>query len=354
MKTSIDLGHELPLKKAVERTKYQEQALENGRKIIKPKEDLIKGEIEIFTDHDLEVGYEKASVLYKIAFPFMCFMMILGVLQTLFYLALGKKKAVKERRLPKNPGLFWSGLSSSCKRIREHVATHRALDVVYFFEKIIPTLKGLDKWVSVFWLKRVMINTKAVRNRLKLVHKALLQQVIDYSQETGKKEINLLSVACGSAPAVFEVAKKFQQNGIRLSVTLLDLDEEALEYCANMADEIGIQVTLVNASTRSLSDYFRREQFDIVEMVGFLDYRNHDQSMVLLTNIRNLLKKCGRLLTANIVWNSEVPFMNFVVSWPMNYKKPVTLAAIGKAAGFRETKVIVEPIGIHAVAICKK
>jgi len=121
-----------------------------------------------------------------------------------------------------------------------------------------------------------------------------------------------------------------------------------------MADEIGIQVTLVNASTRSLSDYFRREQFDIVEMVGFLDYRNHDQSMVLLTNIRNLLKKCGRLLTANIVWNSEVPFMNFVVSWPMNYKKPVTLAAIGKAAGFRETKVIVEPIGIHAVAICKK
>lgn len=337
----------LLLEKAVER-------IEIERKIIRPKEDFAKGKIEVITDNDLEVGYEHRNLVYILTFPLMCFMTLAGIFQTLFYLALGKKKAIGERKLPKNPGLLWSGLSEPCKRIREHVATHRALDVVYFFDKMIPTLNGFEKWVSIFWLKWVMINPKAVRNRLKLVHKELLKQVIDYTNETGRKEINLLSVACGSAPAVFEVTKEFQQNGIKLNVTLLDLDEEALEYCAKIADEIGIQIKLVNASTRSLSDFFKREQFDIVEMVGFLDYRNHDQSVALLTNIRNLLKKDGRLLTANIIGNSEVYFMKLIVSWPMNYKKPNELADISRAAGFRETKVIKEPIGIHAVAICKK
>jgi hypothetical protein len=91
-------------------------------------------------------------------------------------------------------------------------------------------------------------------------------------------------------------------------------------------------------------------------MVGVLDYLNREKAIEILREIHKNLSKNGFLITANIRKNREAIFVTKAVKWPMIYKEPKDLIDMLFNAGFKKdkTKIILEPLKTHMVAICQK
>ena len=95
---------------------------------------------------------------------------------------------------------------------------------------------------------------------------------------------------------------------------------------------------------------------NIVEVVGFLEYRPKERAIVLIERIYHLLAPNGVLLISNINYNYEIPFFHWVINWQMIYRTPEELCEILIAGRFdpNSCKIICEPLKIYSLAICKK
>lgn len=305
-------------------------------------------------DRDQTLGYETSRFFFWLAYPLMTLMALLGYLQAVFYYLLGKKEEVKNRRLPRNPGFFLNGLSSLSAEIRRHAGTYLALDMVYNSRtNYYPQMKWLDRLMTWLWQDVIMINTKGVRNRLRLVERELYRLIINLANRNGTHEIRLLSVACGSAQGVLNVVERCKKGGISVQVTLLDLSQEALAFCQRQSSARGIKVTLINENTRYLEKMVEEGQrFDVIEIVGFLDYKTTEKCIDLMKLLSRLLRENGAVICANIRWNPERSFLSWVVSWQMVYKTEEVLASILDKAGYKRISLLTEPQKVHVVAIC--
>lgn len=243
--------------------------------------------------------------------------------------------------------LWFDGLSQSCRKIKEGAGTCRALDIIYNYEF------GTDGIVGDFWIG--MMNAQAVRNRLKLVSRELLQAVRGFKE---RGEVRLISIAAGSAQAVLETMEQARAEGITTKAIVLDLDPVAIEYSRRIARQKGLTENLVfvNKGINKLEKVCGDFHPHIVEMVGFMDYRPYRKAVKLVERIRNLLEPAGVFLACNIRWNPEAPFLWFVIDWPLIYRRPKTLAKIIVKGGFapHNTKIIYEPHKVHGVVITKK
>ncbi|MFA5187786.1 MAG: class I SAM-dependent methyltransferase [Patescibacteria group bacterium] len=250
---------------------------------------------------------------------------------------------------PRFTSLFFDRFSAPLKKIRHGAASWKALDIIYHHE--FGRDKTFGSRLADFWIG--MRNAQAVRNRHKLVQRELIKVIC----EIGKMQVNLLSVACGSAEAVIQVVKTVkEEKGIIVKVTLLDLDAKALTYAKGLAKEYGIenQFLTINENIKNLEKVIT-DSFDVIEMLGFLDYQVYGKAVSLVSRLRALLNKNGVFLTCNIMNNPEKYFLRWVISWPMIYRKPYEVAKIMLAAGFRKENIalIAEPHEIHMMAICK-
>lgn len=301
----------------------------------------MKTKIPIVIDNDPSLGYERNdwTEIYKLP--------IMWILA--FWVAL--KKKILGSKLKINT-VWFDGLSPTCREVKENATTWRALDIIYNY------CPGKDKSfegkITDFW--NGINNIKAVRNRLRLVKKLLKQSIQKFIEN--KKEIKLLSIACGSAQGIIEVIKEFKEKGIFIQAIFLDRDPTAIEYSKNLAKQAGVinQITFINKSTTDLENVVHGFEPDIVEVTGLLEYRPDEKAINLLKRIYNLLAPQGILITSNISPNLERPFTYWVGNWPMIYRTPKKLSEIIITAGFRPEycKIIQEPLKIHSVVICQK
>ena len=234
--------------------------------------------------------------------------------------------------------------------IKEKAGSWRALNIIYNCR----FAKG-NKAIDNYWLG--IINAQAVRNRFKLV-KRELKKIITELADKGE-EIKLLSIASGSAQTVFEAFKEIieeRNRSLIFKIILLDIDDTALEYARRLAKEHGIEqnVEFINRSTTDLEKASNGIRPNLIEMVGFLDYRPHEKAARLIRRIYNLLPPGGKFITANICPNREQYFMKWVIDWPMIYREPQELRKLVAECGFEKCKIICEPQKVHAVAICQK
>ncbi|PIQ07478.1 MAG: hypothetical protein COW72_00085 [Candidatus Nealsonbacteria bacterium CG18_big_fil_WC_8_21_14_2_50_37_10] len=248
---------------------------------------------------------------------------------------------------------YWvDGASLICREIKEKATTWRALELIYnhrFGQK-----KDLDGKIADFWLK--MLNAQAVRNRLKLVKQMLREEIEKISQT--KSEIRLLSIASGSAQGVIEIMQEFKQKGIIVRAIFLDLDLTAIEYSRKLSQKANVmeQIIFINKSVRELEETVKGFNPNIIEIVGFLEYRSKEKAIELVTRAYHLLTPNGVLLTSNINYNPEILFFYWVVDWQMIYRTPRELFGILVKGLFnsKNCKIICEPLKIYSLAICKK
>jgi SAM-dependent methyltransferase len=252
------------------------------------------------------------------------------------------------KEVSRNSFLF-DRAGSSCKMIKEGAGSWRALDATYNHH---PRVYGSfwDK-IDDFWIG--MMNAQAVRNRLRLV-KVMLPSVL---KSFAKPEVLLVSLGSGSAEGIFETALRLQaEDGITVKMILVDTDPTALDHSLRKAFEYGLadQVQIRRGNVFQVKKLLKDVSPDVIEMLGLLDYISCDYAIRLTSSIYDLLKPGGHFLTCNIKSNPERFFLKWVINWDMIYRSPQEFARILVEAGFRGSRLIYEPLGIHGIAISKK
>lgn len=244
--------------------------------------------------------------------------------------------------------------------IIQNVTTHKALETLYHHKKKFDDDPILKRFFRFFWSKTN--NSKAVRNRLKLVKRELRKKILEISKNPERKHIKILSIASGSSRAIFEVLadlKKVVGQDVEIEAVFLDKSPEAIAYSKDLAShfETGYFYHWVNDT---IGNYIKEsrpeEEFDIVEMVGLLDYFKDEKAIQVFSAIHKMLKNDGIMITANIDENFEQKFVTKVLGWEMIYRPAKDLIKLANEAGFEETKMMAyyEPIKIHCVLVAQK
>lgn len=200
---------------------------------------------------------------------------------------------------------------------------------------------------DVFW-HHFVSQPKALRNRLRIVQSLLVQEL-----RTRADSVSVLSIAGGSARSIIYTLAKLRAEHFPHSVraVILDKDETALEVGKCIADsaDVGDCVEWIQGNANETASLLPNRQFDIVEIVGLLDYFDAERTIRLLKTIQPIIKAGGTLLVANVVPNREQPFVH-KTGWPhMHYRTANNFAHLVEKAGFAVRDTITEPLGVHAV-----
>jgi ubiquinone/menaquinone biosynthesis C-methylase UbiE len=245
------------------------------------------------------------------------------------------------------------GYSKEAEAVHKQATTHKALDIVYSFDHKLNFEKGIiNGFLTYFW--QLTNNAKALRNRFKLVKKELKKAIYFL----GKKEIKLLNLACGSSKAVIEVIAKYQDN-FSFRAFGVDKSDLAIEDSRKLSSDFKIN-HFFSWHQDTISNFLEKHgnlKFDIIEMVGFLDYLEDEKAVSLFNQIYSVLSDGGVFITGNIKDNPERKFLTEVIGWPhLIFRHESDLIKLFEASQFKasEIKIIYEPQKIHSVVVCKK
>lgn len=256
-----------------------------------------------------------------------------------------------------NPGIktnfhFFDGVSVLCRAVKDNATNWRALDFTY--NNYAASDKGKDRIYDFYWHN--LRSSRGLRNRLKIVKFLFDRNIEEIAKK--KKTIKVLSIASGSAQGIIECAKTAKEKGIRIEILLIDLDHTALDYAKNLAEkhQIGNQIKFVCDKASVVSRVGGDFNPDIVEMVGFLEYRPKEKAIALVESIYNVLNKGGVFITSQVYSGIDRLFMESVLNWPMIYRAPEDSLDILRDAGFNQDNCnfFWEPLKIHYVMECKR
>jgi chemotaxis methyl-accepting protein methylase len=300
-------------------------------------------DITIFNSHPIDFPrYEKIRWPYYLSLPFMWILTVYVMIKKKIFKLLGMPA-------PRINSFFFDGLGLASRKVKEYAASWRAMEIIYnhnFPVKI--TVRGI---VDEFYWHG--LNCQGLRNRYKLV-KHELRKAIAKLENT--KEIRLASLACGAGQAVIEIVSEYKKKNVIIKAILMDIDQAALDSARaialknGVADQIEVRQTNLSEEESVLKGF----KPQIIEMLGFLDYNPQEEAIRFVKKLYEALDDKGILITCNIHPNIEQYFIKWVINWPMVYRKPGDLLDVAKKAGFKDYRVIYEPLKIHGLLIADK
>lgn len=244
--------------------------------------------------------------------------------------------------------------SKKAEVIKKYSTQYQALEEMYKHKSkyfsINPTTQ-LDN----IWLNQK--NPKALRNRLKLFKK-IIKIEIDRRENQGI--ITILSIGSGSARGIIEVINDFEKSNkynSKLNIILIDRDPQAINYSNSLAKEFGIlnSISYVTKDIVDAYDVVRKENPDIIEMVGILDYYKDDKAIQVLNQLHEMISENSVIITCNINKNLEEKFVSKIVKWRMVYRTPREFYNLLNETKFRSNiELIYEPLMVHGIVILKK
>lgn len=261
----------------------------------------------------------------------------------------------KEQPLHAHPR--FDGASTTLQRIREGAQSWIALHFIYN-QYLLDDETASGKTHMSFWYQ--FRNAQAVRNRRRMARKAIYDALIRIHREREGKQIHLLSIACGSAQAVMEAVGEARRHGVRVRISLLDREADALEYAMGLAVKQGLPMETLHpyhTDIRQLDMVAANiPPIDLIEMVGFLDYRPWAKAITLIARLRALLQPGGYLITAQIAPNAEARFLRVMLNWWMVYRTGPEFRKLLIEAGFPSERVAMDPEyhRIHYLAVCQR
>ena len=246
--------------------------------------------------------------------------------------------------------------------IKKAGTTH-SLEAMYTKHQKPPFYKGiLNALADSFW-HNIISQPKAIRNRLKLVERAMEGEIVKKiveNKEKGKttNKISILSVGGGSCRALMHTIDRLKKGGLEFEVNVVNVDKDvtAIELGKEIAEGFGLLNSFrwINDDARNIGSIIEKESMDIVEMVGLLDYFSDDRAREIFKSIHNILKRDGLFIVANVYPNSEMPFVENV-GWPkMYYRDEERFINILEGIGFSDLNVILEPLKVHVLALLRK
>lgn len=250
---------------------------------------------------------------------------------------------------------FWlvDGISVNSRRMKDGAARWPALNTVYNFTKGEGST-SLARVIDGFWMR--IRNAQAVRNRLLIVKRELLQVILKVAETTDGLPVQILSLAAGTAQGVIEAVAEARKLGVETKVLLIDNDQSALEYALMLAKKYNV-TDLVNICEGDALHFNRRLHGfrpHIVEMCGLMDYLKDGLALKLIRKIHTNLHIDGYFVTCHIHPNAEAYFLRQVVNWSMLYRSLDQFEYLLVDSGFLKPQFFTEPHGIHTVAVAQK
>ena len=279
-----------------------------------------------------------------------------------------KENEEEKRLLPKINSFFFDGIGEWLSKDRKlnspmvvklTAGTVLALEEIYHYRFRRHAKKWGDRLAILYsdfcqWSLR---NTKGVRNRFKLVREIVWHNIDKQCRLHPNEEIRIVSLACGSAEAILEMAAEYKVKGVMVKTMLVDINPVALEYAKKIAERLGVldRVMLVEGNAISFSRLVRRYNFKphIVEMLGLMDYLNDQVAALVCKQAQKVLETGGVFLTCNILPNIEMWFVKHVINWEMIHRSVPSLFILMKQVGFTGIVAYVEPNWIHAIIVAE-
>lgn len=238
----------------------------------------------------------------------------------------------------------------------DNATNHKALEVLYSKGKMFSVSRVGSNIFQYVWFN--INNSKAVRNRLKLVKREIRIHLDNISKLD--KQIDVISIASGSSRAIIETVLECKYlDGSKLSITFLDKSDNAISYSKTLSAKISHLPVTMNWIQDSAGNFARSgtdKKYDIVEIVGLLDYFTDEKVVELVSGVYKMLQPGGILIASNINHNLEEKFITKVIDWPMIYKTAEELSVLVHKSGFEynNMKVFYEPLKIHGLVVAKK
>jgi hypothetical protein len=241
--------------------------------------------------------------------------------------------------------------------IVDSATTHKALEILYKKGETHPIKKLYEKIAHTIWFNTN--NSKAVRNRLRIVEHELIKIIEEKFQTTG--EINIVSIAAGSARAIIESLSQTITTKHSIKVIFVDKSDEALEYSKKLLNEYSFSnlpnynFNWINSTVNKFLDE-NQIKFSIIEMVGLMDYFDDSRAKIIFEKIYEKLENGGYFITANINHNSEKPFVTRAIGWPMIYRSAEHIGRLVHESGFphENLKMYYEPHRIHSIIVARR
>jgi hypothetical protein len=257
--------------------------------------------------------------------------------------------------LPAGPTRSLKKIHKSCEEMIEYAGTYRAMEIIYDVNPR-PKANWFQNYFLSIWLG--INNSKAVRNRLKLVKREIKKKIIQLALDN--KDIKIINVASGSARAVLESVDDIHlDNNHKLSAVFIDKNNEALLFSQKLAstNKHYLSFQWVNDTAENffkLNDH--KADFNIAEVVGLLEYLSDNDVLRIFSLIHESLDSDGILITTNTMKNSERRFFSDVIGWKMIYRSADELSSLLMDAGFSldMMKIYYEPQRIHCIIVAKK
>ena len=305
---------------------------------------------------------------------------LLAVLNIIFFL-IGKVYKVvmrNEKLVRREMGPRWLNkllgilIHPYVEIVREGVTTSAALDALYaanrFFPGHLDALRHSPWWYRIprtlgarlCWWVANLSGPEAVRNRLRLVfvqfHGELKRLV-----EEGVEELQLLSLACGSAEAtiyaVWHLLREYPD--VKVKLTLVDLSRDSLDRARRLAQALSVDdhVEIVRSSAEKFWNDERHGRFHVVEMVGFLDYRDEKWVRTSSESVRALLHPGGLYVSAHIAPEVDAATTRWLIGWPLLVRRTeAEFCRLLTEGGWNgnEITTLSDPRHVHTVALCRK
>ncbi|MCX6715766.1 MAG: hypothetical protein NT077_01960, partial [Candidatus Taylorbacteria bacterium] len=210
--------------------------------------------------------------------------------------------------LPKGVQPMLRKSHKSADDIIEHATTHKALEILYGHSSAKVSGSLIQNFFKSIWLSTN--NSKAVRNRLKLVKREMEKKM--RSLISLGKPISIVSIASGSSRAIAESINKMSfEKDSKPSVIFVDKNYDAISYSQDLTKDHKYRANFEWIHDTAGS-FFRvhanGRKFNIIEMVGLMDYFNDEKAIYIFSQIYTALNSEGILITANIDDNKERPF----------------------------------------------
>jgi len=224
----------------------------------------------------------------------------------------------------------------------------------------------LQGFADIFW-HHIVSQPKAIRNRVKIIASILKDEIrrlvlVEKKRfdtvSVNNNPIQVLTIAGGSARSiVYALHSLVRQQGLNLKVVNVDKDISALRCGEVLVSQYGLSdyFEWIEGNANNLGELVKDRKFDIIEVVGLIDYLSEERAMKLLNSLKTFLKPDGLFVAANVTHNSEVPFV-YKTGWPrMFYRSPSDFYGLLQKTGFvLRGPILLDPLKVHLIARATK
>ncbi len=177
---------------------------------------------------------------------------------------------------------------------------------------------------------------EAVRGRIQLATEVITAHAQRHTQPTYR----IVSVGAGPAIEVELALQSWPHDAANVHVTLLDLDQNALDRAAPRLQPLGLKqpIHCVRENLFRLASHPTKAasltNADFLACLGFFDYLEPNHAMAMLKQFWKSLRPGGQMLVGNFSSHCQArPYMEWVGNWYLVYRTSEELHALAAKAG---------------------